>query len=163
MYLSNCVIIRHIMNLYLKQYLRMKQSYTKVLLFIILTLSTLFIHGQNSTSEKVSNAFIKMDAEALTSLFNNQLDVVLLNREYNCTSVQALYILKKFFSDNPYYRFEIVHQGLNDQSTFIIAKYETTHSHYKIYILLKRIDNTFRVFQFRIESENITEIRLNNG
>ncbi|MDY0281911.1 MAG: DUF4783 domain-containing protein [Salinivirgaceae bacterium] len=117
-------------------------------------MSTLLMHGQTSTSEKVSHAFVNMDAKALTSHFNNQLDIVLLNKEYNCTSVQALYILKKFFTDNPIHRFEIVHQGLNDQSIFLIAKYETTNRDYKVYILLKKTNNTFKAFQFKIELEN---------
>ena len=134
----------------------MKQNYTKLLLSLILTLVTLYIYGHNFPTKKASNALINMDAKALTSHFNHQLNIVLLNREYNCSSTQAHFIFEKFFAENPIHRFEIVHQGLNNQSTFVIAKCETINMYYKVYTLLKKTNNAFKVFQFRIESENPT-------
>ena len=131
----------------------MSLNFTKQFLISIFVCHAALFYGQSFPAKEISTAFVNMDANALSYYFNDQLDIILLNKQYDCTSTQAKYILEKFFIENPISELKVLHRGLNHLSTYLVINYETKSECFKIYLLLKNLNSTFKVFQFRIEND----------
>ena len=81
-------------------------------------------------------------------LFRSEL---VIQREDNVYSKeQVSVIMNSFFKRNVPSQFTIVHQGMRDNSQFVIGNLQTNNGTYRIYLLIKHN----LIYQLRIENPN---------
>lgn len=92
------------------------------------------------------------DAKIVASHFNENIELVVLDRELVCSQAQGEQILKDFFSRHKPVDFKITHQG-GDDSSYAIGKMQTGNGNFRVYFLLKSKENKSRIVQLRIDKD----------
>ena len=92
------------------------------------------------------------DARMVASYFNNNVELVILDKENVCSKEQGEMILSDFFSKNKPVDFKLTHQGGSD-SVYGIGKMQTAGTNFRIYFMLKSFDNKPLIVQLRIEKD----------
>ena len=92
------------------------------------------------------------DAKIVASLFNENIELVVLDRELVCSQAQGEQILKDFFARNKPTDFKITHQG-GDDSSYAIGKMQTANGNFRVYFLLKSKGNKSQIVQLRIDKD----------
>lgn len=92
------------------------------------------------------------DAKIVASHFNENIELVVLDRELVCSQAQGEQILKDFFSRNKPMDFKITHQGGED-SSYAIGKMQTGNGNFRVYFLLKSKGNKPQIVQLRIDKD----------
>ncbi len=88
----------------------------------------------------------------VASCFNDNMELVILDKENVCSREQGEMILNDFFSKNKPTDFKLTHQGGTD-SLYGIGKLQTAGTSYRIYFVLKTFANKPLVVQLRIEKD----------
>ncbi|MDA3781099.1 MAG: DUF4783 domain-containing protein [Bacteroidales bacterium] len=129
----------------------------KVILIIIISF-TLINLGSFSISKEIPRdiaiAFKVGNAKELARFFNNNIELVILEKDGVYSKAQAEQIIDNFFTDHFPKTFKIIHQGGKDESQFAIGKLETFNDTFRVYLLLKTKNNKAFIHQLRIEKEN---------
>ncbi|MCK4664538.1 MAG: DUF4783 domain-containing protein [Bacteroidales bacterium] len=128
--------------------------YKSILFFLVISLSVNFSFANTSIPEEIIIAFKTGNSNELVKYFNNDIELVILEKEDVYSKVQAGLIIKNFFSKHSPTGFNIIHQGGNETSKYAIGKLQTSNGDYRIYLLLKIIDNQPIIHQLRIEKED---------
>jgi len=117
-------------------------------LFLLLLSSNLFcqIPGQIENGLKTGNA------KMIASCFNDNVELVILDKENVCSKEQGEMILNDFFSKNKPTDFKLTHQGGTD-SVYGIGKMQTANANFRIYFMLKSFANKPLLVQLRIEKD----------
>jgi len=92
------------------------------------------------------------DAKIVASHFNENIELVVLDRELVCSQAQGEQILKDFFTRNKPLDFKITHQG-GDVSSYAIGKMQTGNGNFRVYFLLKSKGNKSQIVQLRIDKD----------
>ena len=92
------------------------------------------------------------NAKMVASCFNNNVELVILDKESVCSKEQGEMILSDFFSKNKPVDFKITHQGGTD-SVYGIGKMQTASANFRIYFMLKNFANKPLIVQLRIEKD----------
>lgn len=92
------------------------------------------------------------DAKLVASHFNENIELVVLDRELVCSQAQGEQILKDFFIRNKPVDFKITHQG-GDDSSYAIGKMQTAKGNFRVYFLLKANAGKSRIVQLRIDKD----------
>ncbi len=129
----------------------MKKStgHAVMLLFMMMLVATLSF-GQ--VSSQIVNGLKSGDAKAVSSFFNESVELVVLDRESVCSQAQGEQILRDFFSKNKPTDFKITHQG-GDDAPYAIGRMQTSGGNYRIYFLLKSTGNDPKIVHLRIEKD----------
>lgn len=124
-----------------------------VLLLIVLTL--LPLQAQRDIETSITAALSKGDANALSSLFNDHVELVLTGINDVYSKKQATGILVDFFRKNKVATYQLLHKGTKENSAFTIGTITTSTGDYRVYILIRRssVDKQL-IQQLRIESSN---------
>jgi len=122
-------------------------AFAPVLIILLLT-NNVFgqIPGQIITGLKSG------DARMVASFFNNNVELVILDKENVCSKEQGEMILSDFFSKNKPSDFKLTHQGGSD-SVYGIGKMQTAGTNFRIYFMLKSFENKPLIVQLRIEKD----------
>ena len=122
-------------------------AFAPVLIILLLT-NNVFgqIPGQIITGLKSG------DARMVASFFNNNVELVILDKESVCSKEQGEMILSDFFSKNKPSDFKLTHQGGSD-SVYGIGKMQTAGTNFRIYFMLKSFENKPLIVQLRIEKD----------
>jgi hypothetical protein len=110
-----------------------------------------------SIPDEIYSAIKSGNSKELAKYFNNNIDLVILDKEGVYSKSQAELILKDFFSKNavnPTTGFIKLHEGGKDASKFIIGTLYTNKGQFRVYILMKTISGAFAIHQFRIEDDS---------
>ena len=126
----------------------------KILPALLIFLPVALFTQKEAVPEAVVNAFSRGDASALSQFFNNRLELVILDKEDVYSKVQAEMIIKSFFTENKPEGFRIIHQGGRADAKYAIGLYRSSGKVFRIYLLLKPVDNQPKIHQLRIEKEN---------
>jgi hypothetical protein len=94
------------------------------------------------------------NAKEIASNMNENVEMVILDKEGIYSKTQAEMILKDFFMNNPPRKFSLLHQGGKAESKYGIGDLETSDDTFRVYFLLKRKNEKTLIHQFRIEKEN---------
>lgn len=97
------------------------------------------------------------NSKELAKYFNGNIELVILDKEGVYSKSQAELILKDFFAKNELLTpngFMKVHEGGKDVSKFIIGTLYTVKGRYRVYLVVKNIDNVVAIHQLRIEDDN---------
>lgn len=129
----------------------MKKKSVFVLLFMILLLvNPLISFGQ--ISEQIISGLKAGDAKIVASHFNENIELVVIDRELVCSQAQGEQILKDFFAHNKPIDFKITHQG-GDDSSYAIGKMQTGNGNFRIYLTLKSKGGKSQIVQLRIDKD----------
>lgn len=126
-----------------------KFGQTSLLLFLLMLVAVISF-GQ--IPGQIVNGLKTGDAKAVSVYFNENVELVVLDRENVCSQAQGEQILRDFFSKNKPSDFMITHQG-GDEVPYAIGKMQTSGENFRIYLVLKSIGNSPKIVQLRIERD----------
>ena len=92
------------------------------------------------------------DAKIVASYFNENIELVVIDRELVCSKAQGEQILKDFYTRNKPSDFKITHQG-GDDSSYAIGKMQTGNGNFRIYLTLKSKAGKPQIVQLRIDKD----------
>jgi len=129
----------------------MKKKSKFVLFFMIcLLVNPLISHGQ--IPEQIISGLKAGDAKIVASYFNENIELVVIDRELVCSQAQGEQILKDFYTHNKPLDFKITHQG-GDDSSYAIGKMQTGNGNFRIYLTLKSKAGKSQIVQLRIDKD----------
>jgi hypothetical protein len=128
----------------------MKKTLTALVAFIIISALTFNSFGQ--IPPQISTGLKTGNAKLVASFFNENVELVILDKENVCSKDQGEMILNDFFSKNRPTDFKITFQGGSD-SLYGIGKMQTPGTNYRIYFMLKSFANKPLIVQLRIEKD----------
>ena len=106
-------------------------SFGSVLLLLLLS-NNLF----SQIPVQIENGLKTRNAKMIASCFNDNVELVILDKENICSKEQGEMILNDFFSKNRPTDFKLTHQGGTD-SVYGIGKMQTANANFRIYFMLK--------------------------
>ena len=122
-------------------------SFGSVLLLLLLS-NNLF----SQIPVQIENGLKTGNAKMIASCFNDNVELVILDKENICSKEQGEMILNDFFSKNRPTDFKLTHQGGTD-SVYGIGKMQTANANFRIYFILKSFANKPLLVQLRIEKD----------
>jgi hypothetical protein len=128
----------------------------KVFLIILTCIFSLGLSAQslNEIPGGISLALKAGSSSELMKYMNDNVEMVILDKEGIYDKSQAEMILKDFFSKNQPRKFSLLHQGGKSESKYGIGDLETANESFRVYFLLKEKGGKPLIHQFRIEKEN---------
>jgi Domain of unknown function (DUF4783) len=126
---------------------------TAVLLFTIVSLAAIN-QDQTKIPPGISVAIKSGNAAELSKYMNSTVELLLLEKEDFYKKVVAETILKDFFNEYHTKDFVIRHQGSRNDAQYAIGNLETEKGSFRVYILLKKVDQDLLIHIIRIEPDN---------
>ncbi len=102
----------------------------------------------------ISIAFKAGNALELTKYMNSTVELLLFDKEDFYKKNVAETILKDFFSEYQTKDFIIRHQGAKNDAQYAIGNLKTGKGDFRVYFLLKKVDQGLLIHQIRIEPDN---------
>jgi hypothetical protein len=102
----------------------------------------------------ISIAIKAGNASELSKYMNSTIELLLLDKEDFYKKNVAEAILKDFFKDYQTKDFVIRHQGAKNEAQYAIGNLKTEKGDFRVYFLLKKVDQELLIHQIRIESDN---------
>ena len=129
----------------------MKNKSVFVLLVMIwLSMIPAITFGQ--ISDQIVSGLKAGDAKIVASHFNENIELVVVDKELVCSQAQGEQILKDFFARNKPVDFKITHQGTED-SPYAIGKMQTGNGNFRVYITVKSKGGKTQIVQLRIDKD----------
>jgi hypothetical protein len=94
------------------------------------------------------------NAAELSKYMNSTIELLLLDKEDFYKKNVAETILKDFFAEYQTKDFTIRHQGAKNDAQYAIGNLKTEKGDFRVYFLLKKVDQELLIHQIRIESDN---------
>ncbi len=102
----------------------------------------------------ISIAIKAGNAAELSRYMNSTIELLLLDKEDFYKKNVAETILKDFFAEYQTKDFTIRHQGAKNDAQYAIGNLKTEKGDFRVYFLLKKVDQELLIHQIRIESDN---------
>jgi hypothetical protein len=102
----------------------------------------------------ISLAIKSGNAAELSKYMNSTVELLLLDKEDFYKKNVAETILKDFFNEYHSKEFIIRHQGAKNDAQYAIGNLETEKGNFRVYFLLKKVDQELLIHQIRIEPDN---------
>jgi len=131
----------------------MKKSSLLLLPFMLLSIFNGFSQTTN-VLEEITTALNKGNAASLSSYFNNNVELVVDNKNDIFSKQQAKNIIADFFRKNPVNSFSALHKGEKEASSFVIGTLKTSNGSFRVYVLTRKNGNKDVIQQLRIEPSN---------
>ena len=93
------------------------------------------------------------NAATLSNYFNQNIELVVLDKDDVYSKDQAQQIVSSFFSTNKAQRFAIIHQGGKEGARYAIGNLTTDKGVFRVYFLLKEKGKKAYIHQLRIEKQ----------
>jgi hypothetical protein len=121
----------------------------------VLMLSLISLHAQDQTKIPggISIAFKAGNASELSKYINATVQLLLLDKEDFYKKNVAETILKDFFDGHKTKEFVIIHQGGINDAQYAIGNLKTEKGNFRVYFLLKKVDQELLIHQIRIEPD----------
>jgi len=126
---------------------------TVVILFTVVSLAAIN-QDQTKIPAGISIAIKSGNATELSKYMNSTVELLLLEKEDFYKKVVAETILKDFFNEYHTKDFVIRHQGARNDAQYAIGNLETEKGNFRVYILLKKVDQELLIHIIRIEPDN---------
>ena len=122
----------------------------------LLTLGSLSARAQDQAKipEGIAIAIKAGNAAELSKYMNSTIELLLLDKEDFYKKPVAETILKDFFTEYQTKDFTIRHQGAKNDAQYAIGNLKTVKGDFRVYFLLKKVDQELLIHQIRIESDN---------
>jgi hypothetical protein len=102
----------------------------------------------------ISIAIKAGNAAELSKYMNSTIELLLLDKEDFYKKNVAESILKDFFAEYQTKDFIIRHQGAKNDAQYAIGNLKTIKGDFRVYFLLKKVDQELLIHQIRIEPDN---------
>jgi hypothetical protein len=102
----------------------------------------------------ISIAIKAGNAAELSKYMNSTIELLLLDKEDFYKKNVAETILKDFFNEYQTKDFTIRHQGAKNDAQYAIGNLKTEKGDFRVYFLLKKVDQELLIHQIRIEPDN---------
>jgi len=102
----------------------------------------------------ISIAIKAGNAAELSKFMNSTVELLLLDKEDFYKKNVAETILRDFFTEYHTKDFIIRHQGARNDAQYAIGNLETEKGNFRVYFLLKKVDQELLIHQIRIEPDN---------
>jgi hypothetical protein len=128
----------------------------KVIPVILIAFSCLTAKGQEQANIPggIAIAIKAGNASELAKYMNSTIELLLLDKEDFYKKNVAETILKDFFNEYQTKDFTIRHQGAKNDAQYAIGNLKTEKGDFRVYFLLKKVDQTLLIHQIRIEADN---------
>ena len=128
----------------------------KIIPVIFIAFSCLSAAGQEQANipAGISIAIKAGNASELAKYMNSTIELLLLDKEDFYKKNVAETILKDFFTEYQTKDFTIRHQGAKNDAEYAIGNLKTEKGDFRVYFLLKKVDQELLIHQIRIESDN---------
>ncbi len=123
-----------------------------VLLFLLVVCSNNELFAQFPA--EITQTIQKANAASFSHYFNSKIELVLPEKSGVFSKEQARLVIDNFFTNHPPQKFNIIHEGIRQSSSFAIGKYYTQKGKYRFYFLTKHDNNNTYIHQLRIEKED---------
>lgn len=132
------------------------KKYLQITIISIFVFSTQFSFSQEKTifPSEIVEATQKADSKALSNFFNGKIELIIPGKSGVYSKAQAEQVLKNFFSKHPITSFQIIHQGIKDNSSFAIGRYVSKNVAYRFYYRIKETDGKTLIHQLWIENQD---------
>lgn len=122
----------------------------------VLILSTISLKAQDQTKipAGISNAFKAGNASDMSRFINSTVELLLLDKEDFYKRNVAETILKDFFTEYKPKDFVISHEGHQNEAHYAIGILKTEKGDFRVYFLLKKVDQELLIHKIRIEPDN---------
>ena len=125
---------------------------TVILFFSLITYSSV-TQEQLRIPAGITVAIKAGNASELAKYMNSTVELLLLDKEDFYKKVVAETILKDFFSQYHARDFSIRHQGARNDAQYAIGNLVTEKGSFRVYFLLKKVNDELLIHQIRIESD----------
>jgi len=122
--------------------------------FIYLFCVSATVQEQSKIPSGITLAFKTGNAAELSKYMNSTIELLLLNKEDFYKKNAAETILKDFFAEYQARDFTVRHQGAKNDAQYAIGNLTTSKGDFRVYFLLKKVDQEILIHQIRIESDN---------
>lgn len=122
--------------------------------FLLVTLAGSSVCSAQNTEGQggsIGSALNSRNATVLSQYFCNSIELQLPGVDGTYSKTQARNYLSEFFSKSQPRSFEIIHQGMRENVSFVIGRLVTASTAYRVNMLLKKEDGTMKIYQLRIE------------
>jgi len=109
---------------------------------------------QASIPSGISVAIRTGNASDLAKYMNSTIELLLLDKEDFYKKNVAETILRDFFTEYQAKDFTIRHQGAKNDAQYAIGNLRTEKGDFRVYFLLKKVDQELLIHQIRIEADN---------
>lgn len=132
-------------------------KFTISIAVVIFTLGSMAFVTQDQTKipAGISLAIKAGNATELSKYMNSTVELLLLDKEDFYKKTVAETILKDFFNEYRTKDFIIRHQGAKNDAQYAIGNLETEKGNFRVYILLKKVNQELLIHIIRIESDNV--------
>ena len=123
---------------------------------VLIALSSLTAKAQDQAKipEGIAIAIKAGNAAELSKYMNSTIELLLLDKEDFYKKNVAETILRDFFAAYQTKDFTIRHQGAKNDAEYAIGNLKTEKGDFRVYVLLKKVDQELLIHQIRIESDN---------
>ena len=123
---------------------------------VIFTIGSLAAITQDQTKipAGISLAIKAGNAAELSKYMNSTVELLLLEKEDFYKKIVAETILKDFFNEYHAKDFVIRHQGARNDAQYAIGNLETEKGNFRVYFLLKKVDQELLIHQILIEPDS---------
>jgi len=127
-----------------------------IIAVVLIALNSLAASAQDQAKipEGISIAIKTGNAAELSKFMNSTVELLLLDKEDFYKKNVAETILKDFFAEYQTKDFTIRHQGAKNDAQYAIGNLKTGKGDFRVYFLLKKVDQELLIHQIRIESDN---------
>ena len=130
----------------------MKKNQIKTLLAVVAFLVVGIVsHAQ--VPDEIISSLKTGNAATLSNYFNQNIELVVLEKDDVYSKDQAKQIVASFFSANEAQRFAIIHQGGKEGAHYAIGNLTTNNGVFRVYFLLKEQGKQAYIHQLRIEKQ----------
>jgi hypothetical protein len=127
-------------------------------LVLAILIPVLTLNAQaNKIPENIVLSFKGGNAAELAKFFHSNVELIILKNEDVYSRTQAEQIIRKFFLEHKPISFKIIHEGGSENSRYAIGSLKTAEQSYRIYILMKKQEESPLIHQLRIEEEEDVE------
>ncbi|HKJ43511.1 MAG TPA: DUF4783 domain-containing protein [Sunxiuqinia sp.] len=130
----------------------MKNNWIKTLIPVLLFVFS-GIASFAQVPDEVIHSLKTGNATTLSNYFNQNIELVVLDKDDVYSKDQARQIVSSFFSHNQPQRFTIIHQGGKEGARYAIGNLLTQNGVYRVYFLLKENGGKLYIHQLRIEKQ----------
>lgn len=124
------------------------------LVLIILSSFTVSAQDQVKIPAGISSAIKAGNAAELSKYMNSTIELLLLDKEDFYKKNVAETILNDFFTAYQTKDFNIMHQGAKNDAQYAIGNLKTERGDFRVYILLKKVNQDLMIHVIRIEPDN---------